>query len=640
MNKNFDDEIVQHYRTKVSEPDLRLKYEEFVADIEAAAQHIVRHQWLFHKILEHIADTHGELIFSCEKVYFVRDGTPLTNFGAIPLRIIKKHYLDRTDDYVELFIISQGVSPLIVQVSAKDLGSAQWIENLGIHFIYEKQVTWSLKILIQTMAKLAPVKEEFLYSGWAANGGNFHVMFGKKLCSEEWDEIQAKKFCIHTLQMLGVASHSLTIVLLAIAILSLVHSKMVSRGIYFKGVCCIVAQTQSFKTTLASLFFDLLAGRTADVNFEASMAAIIRTIGNCRDSTIILDDYKPGATKAESKDMLRKFSTVIRLCSDDSGGIKRAGVQNETVTNIAQCLVIVTAEHIHFDVQSTLARTLILETNRKSVNKDQLTYFQKNHAMYRECIEYFIKYIIRQGIDAFCEKLEQRFLQERYTLQTELFDSDVPVDNRTSDMCTWLHIAFSEFLQYALSVKAITQEEFENYMEESKKIFLSLMEQQAERVAELDDVKMFFQGLQVLIDTREVQISELKSRNFGYVAVDSESTIGFRKKGYVYLKNNVAFQKVLSYFQKYGKEFAISETELRKKLESRDYIDLKTENSKKTSIHRLYVVRRHYRCIRFNESKFYNLLRGGKTNGTEDEREISDNWGLHQNAENFLGRGD
>lgn len=636
MNNLDDDVIVPRYKIERHDLDLHSKYVKCVADIRGDVQHVARYQELFRKILEPIAETHGELLISRRKVYFVHNGLPLTNFGAIPLRVIKRRYEERTDDYVDLLIICQGVSPLIDQVSAKDLNSARWIENLGIKFIYERQAIHMLKILIQTMAQLAPVEEEFLYSGWESNGDNSYVMRGQQLCGKEWDVTQAKKSCLHTLQMLDVAPHFLTIALLATLILSLVHSKMISRRNFFKGVLCIVAQTQSFKTTLATLFFDLSDGRMADINFEASMAAIIRTIGNVRDSTVVLDDYKPGTTKTECRDMLQKISTVIRLCSDDSGGIKRAGAQNKIISNIARCLVVITAEYIHFDVQSTLARLLVLEMNRKNVDKDKLSYFQKNHAMYRECIEYFIQYIIQQGVDTFCEKLEQRFLQERYLLQTELFDRDISVDNRTSDMCTWLHIAFSEFLQYALLVEAITQEEFEKYQQESKAVFLSIMEQQAERVAELDDVKRFFYGLRVLYDTKEVRIEKLESRTTGFASKDSKSAVGFRKKEYVYLKNEVTFQQVVSYFQRNGKEFVISESELRKKLADRNYINRKTE---KTYIHRLYVNQERYQCIQFDESKFYELLRGGKNNDAA-EREIPDNWGMYQNAENFLGRGD
>lgn len=500
--------------------------------------------------------------------------------------------------------------------------------------IYEKKEIWDIKILIQRMAKYAPIREEFLYSGWAADGSSFYFMNSRKLCADDWICEQANITCDHTLQMLDVAPHSLTFVLLSAAVLSLFQSKMVSRGVYFKGACCITAPTQSFKTTLASLFFDFVQGREADINFEATMTVIVRTIGNTRDATVILDDYKPGATKAESNDMLQKISKVIRLCSDDSGGIKKAGIQNQTVTNIARCLAVVTAEHSHFTVQSTLARLLVLEMNRKSVDKDKLTYFQKNHALYRGFIEDFIKYICKKGVDNFCERLEQRFLQNRNVLQDELLARDMETDGRSNDMCVWLNIAFAEFVEYALDIQAISPEQHDNYLEEARNIFTSILEQQAERVSELDEVRRFSKGLRILIETREVHIGQLQSRNTNYSTADSKSAIGFRKKDFVYIKNDVAFQKVVSYFQRNGQEFAIHETELRKKLMDRGYIN--SENGKKC-IYRLSVNHESYQCIRFNAAKFDEFLRGG-TNYEAAEREVSSDRILQENANAYLGR--
>lgn len=103
------------------------------------------------------------------------------------------------------------------------------------------------------------------------------------------------------------------------------------------------------------------------------------------------------------------------------------------------------------------------------------------------------------------------------------------------------------------------------------------MEKQAERVAELDDVRRYFEGLRVLIETGEEYLGELQSRNTNYATKNSKSAIGFKEKGFVYLKNDVAFQKVVYYFQRNGKEFSISESELRKKLGDRGYINRKTQ---------------------------------------------------------------
>lgn len=640
MDRHTGDGVLPVIRRKPNknspEDDLRFRYDKMVLELSCNPRAIIQFQGLFSDILKPLAETKGELhvLANGNRVFFARQGLPFTDFCVIPMKVIQEHFIDKVRYYIELLILSNSSPPKSIILESKRLGSCQWIEDLGVGYLYEKWGLELLKTLIKMLSKYAPVEDVYEYSGWMPDGSDCYIMEGHKLSGERWNINKAKVSCEHTFKMLEVAPYSLTVPLLAVELLSLVHSRMVENGMYFKGVCCIVAPTQSFKTTLASLFFDYKSGREANINFEATTAAIVRTIGNVRDSTIIVDDYKPGATKAESNEMTLKLSKLIRMCSDDSGGIKKAGTQNSTVANIAHCLTVVTAEQIQLKVQSTLARLLILEANRKSVNKDKLTYFQVNHHIYRTFIESYIMYISRQGVETYCENLVKKFIQERDTLRKKLTAKDVTVDNRTNDMCVWLYISFGEFLKYALQVKAINKVQLDDFAEESQTIFLSIMEQQAERVFEMDDTRRFFKGLQVLLETKEAHIGTLQARNTSYSTVDSKSAIGFTKQGFVYLKNGVAFQQVVSYYRRFGKELAVSESTLRKTLADNSYIVPKSE---KSYIFRLYVNHETYQCIQFEEKKFNQLLNGGGENGTENEREIPGNWGLRQNADKFLG---
>ena len=617
-------------------PDLRSGYDEMVSAIRNVPDRIKDYYYVIDKILRPYAETKGNLAVSSTKIYFELNGRAFTNFCVILLSVIHVHFLDRIQYDLELLIYGQNLPPKVIRLDLSKLGSSRWLNDLGPKYICETWGIGKLKVLIQAMAQYAPVKDEYVYSGWALDKENIYIMAGQQLCSVDWNMEESKISCTHATKMLDVAPHSLTIPLLAIALLSLVHSKMEDGGIFFKGVCCIEAPTQSFKTTLASLFFDLTSGREADVNFEATTAAIVRTIGNCRDSTVIVDDFKPGATKTENNELLRKLSTVIRMCSDDSGGIQKAGTQNSTFSNTAHGLVVVTAEHIQLQVQSTLARLLILQMNRKDVDMGKLTHVQEHHQLYRKFIQDFVRYIAAQGADRFCKRLAQGFLQERNTLRKELAE-DMPVDNRTSDMCTWLWVTFGEFLNYVQHVGSITQEQFEDYTKESRNVFLSIMEQQAERVADLAPIRQFFRGLQVLIDSKESRLGELQARNNRYAVADSREAIGFTKRGYVYLKNGVALQAVSSYYRRFGREFMVSESVLRKALADNGYII--TSKNQKSYIHRLSVNHESYQCIKFEVPKFYQLLRGGNQNGAERDGEIQSDWAFQQDANSILGPG-
>lgn len=615
--------------------DLRHKYAEMVEDVRASPPNIVKHQQLMEVVLVPFSESKGELVITEKKICFSFNGEDFTNFGVVLLGVIVVHKIDSTEYYVELLVLGQDIPPKITRLRSSALCSNRWIENLGPQYIFERREIERLQNLIKAMSKYAPLSDEYEYSGWEVEKGKTYIMEGHQLNGETWDKDRAKRTCDHALKMLDVASYSLTIPLFSIELLSLVHSKLVAGGTYFKGVCCIVAPTQSFKTTLAALFLNLNNGLEADINFEATTAAIVRVIGSVRDSTVILDDYKPGATKAECNDMLQKLGKVVRMCSDDSGGVKRAGAQNLTISNIANCLLVITAEQIQLNVQSTLARLLIFEGNRQSVSEETLTHFQVNHSKYKAFVEDYISHIIIQDVDEYCKELVERFFRERDTLRNQLPDKRVFVDNRTNDMCVWLYVSFGEFLDYALGVNTINQEQFEKYSQEALQIFLSLMEQQAERVSELDDTKRFFKALQVLIETKEAKIEKLQPRTNSFLANASQDAIGFSKKGFIYLKNGTAFQRVVAYYRRFGKEFSVSEAALRKSLWDNGCI---LQKSEKTCIHRLFVNHETYQCIQFDEKEFYKLLNGGRKNGSEADEEVPGNWGRHKNADNFLGR--
>lgn len=575
----------------------------------------------------------GELVVSTnsDRAYFELEGKAFTNFCAILLAVIQVHFPDRTRHDVELAVWGKDLPFRVIRLEASALRSSRWINDLGPQYICERG-SKNIQILLQAMSLYAPVRDEYLYNGWDIEGQNIYIWNGTHLTGDVWDAPTSLAPCRHVLDMLDVAPHSLTIPLLSIALLSLVQSRMMAQGEYFKGVCCIVAPTQSFKSTLASLFFNFENGREADINFEATMAAIVRTVGSARDSTTIVDDFKPGATKAETSELVRKLSTIIRMCSDSSGGVQKAGPQNSTFSNMAHGLVLVTAEQIQLQVQSTLARLLILEINRKDVDVAKLTGYQGQHPLYREFIQNFISYIATFSVNSFCEHLAQQFLQERNVLRSEISE-DVPADNRTSDMVTWLWIAFRKFLDYALLVGAVSQEGYDSFSREARKVFVSIMEKQAERVADLAPLRQFFRGLQVLLETKEARIGELQARNSGYSVAASKEAIGFSKKGFVYLKNGAALQVVASYYRRLGREFAVNESTLRKALADGGYILPK----EKGYIHRLSVNRESYQCIKFEQAQFIALCKGGKQSGTGSDEEFQGDWALQQDAGTYLG---
>lgn len=628
----------QNVRDKTSYTELKQLYQKVASEIQSNINTLSKHVGFLNNLLGHYARGKGELcvLEHNNNVSFITiEEKQFTNFGAIPLKaIIIHHAREQSQINIELLILGQDIAPKIIHLEAQKLNSGRWIDEMGLEYTCLKGGEKLLKVLIRALARFAPTEDIYEYSGWMQDDKNAYILDGQKLTGRGRDKFSAKSHCKHALEMLNVAPYAITIPLLATELLSLVHSRMVENGVYFKGVICLLAPTQSFKTTITTLFFDHVHGRKADLNFESTSAAFDRVVGNTCDKTVIVDDLKPGATKTENRNMLLKLSKLIRMCSDDSGGIQKADTKSGTVENIARCLVVATAEQIQIEVQSTLARLLILEMDRNQVaGIDKLTYFQDNHDEYQAFIRDYIMDISCRGLDTYCSKLAERFLQERNVLRKDSLKQDILVDNRTNDMCVWLYLSFSEFLNYAKRVDAIDEKQQKDYLGEALSVFHKLMMRQTERVSELDDIKLFFNGLQYLLDTKEAKITQLKARNSDYIADNDNPTIGFTKTGFVYLKNNIALQKVASYYHRFGKEFTVNETVLRKKLADNGCI---LPESKGTYIHRLNVCGSRYQCIKFEANTFSKLLSGGKT--YDSEKESPSDRGLRRNAEGIFGR--
>lgn len=569
--------------------------------------------------------------------HFVFQGKAITDFGVILLYTVIVHGLETQEFFFEVLVLSASAPPKIVRVEASKIGSRHWVdEQLGPLYIYDSGSLGNLRTIIQTMAKYTPTKHEYTFEGWMPDGESTYIWKGEKLLGTSWDAVAAKEPCVHTLHMLDVAPHSLTIPLFAVALLSLVQSQMVERGTFFKGLCCIAAPTQSFKTTIAALFLDFQTGMEADTNFEATSAALVRTVGNARDRTVVADDFKPGATKAEKNDLIQKLSRIIRMCSDGSGGVQKAGSQNTVSANEARCLVVVTAEQITLQVQSTMARLLILELKKEEVDVKKLTFFQGSHEKYREFIQGYIRHIAALGIDSFCQGLADQFQAERYSLRQERTDNERPIDNRSCDMVTWLWVSFEKFMDYAIEVGALETPQATQYAQGAKNVSLSILEKQAERVADLNPIEQFFRALQILLETKDARLGMLQSRNSGYSGKDSRAAIGFIKREHVLLKNGDAFQAVVGYYRRMGIDFAISETALRKTLADGGMI---VRQDVKSFIHRLYVNGEKYQCIKFEASTFRKLVYGGQENEGIPDQELQINRVLRANSAKLLGAG-
>ena len=568
-------------------------------------------------LLEEIFGVYGSRIeFRDGRFCFTHNDEIVADFAVLVLGVEKVSNLYApVMHFVEMLIISPDTAPKIIKVDSLKLGSNRWIEQQGVHYTFVKKAVEARCNAIKIMCKYAPETTVYHFSGWVADKNDTYILNGRELCSKVTKPILEKEHCTFALEMLEIADWSLTVPLLSAMLLSLVHSKMMEMGEFFRSTLILAGQSQSFKTTTAALFFDISGGSKSDINFDCTEAAILRNMANKRDCVTLIDDLKPPSTRQMKNRLVTMLEKIIRFNSDNSNGYQKAGAKNTTTTVKPGGITVVTAEDVPVDVYSSMARILVLEMNRNTIDKAKLTNIQGNHKKYRSFIENYILYVSELGVDLYCDNLYDRFLKERSKFRTLLNEKGITLENRTNDACVFLSIAVDEFLAYARLCGALDDKQIIDYKKRGSEVYLNMVEEQSVRINEQSEINLFFYGLAQLLNTKEARLRKVTVTGDN-VAEETKTAIGFIKDGYVYLKNGVAFKQVVDHYKKYGKDFAISEAALRKQIYDNGYL---VSKSSKLLVTSLTVNKEKYQCIKFKESIFNNLTRGDKDERDENE---------------------
>lgn len=556
------------------------------------------------------------------KVIFAMGSFRIANFGAVVLESVINHTIDETFTEINLLVYFENEQPKMLAINSLDLNNSMWISKANAKFWYDDnpklKAVPKIKRAIQSMLRYAPEKHKYLYNGWLLNIPNSYSYNGTLIDASNLSENTAENCRFVIDKMLETAPHNITFPLISAAILCLVQSKNKTLGEWLRTTFILYGQTQSLKTTLATLFFDFDNGREAHINYESTLAAIKRTMAERRDLPMIADDLKPPFSSTAKLQLIQKTETILRLNGDGSGGYQKAGKKDGTTSFEPQGLTIITAEDIPISVSSSIARSFIIEMNRKTVNKQILTTCQKEHKFYRDFIFGYINYIASIGVDEYCNDLQQRFWENRRALFESAFsDKDTRPDPRTNDTSVLLYLGFENFLNYALELKVIDGIKKNNYLEEMLRILIEHGEQQTARVNDLAEIPKFFNALRYLLDSGEVNILDVTVKDEGNTASESKKAIGFEKNGEIYLKSEAAYQKVKAYCKRNGDDYSISEKTLRKQLNDMELLELREVNrstGKYLLTVRLKVNKERYSCLVFKKEIFETMTWGGKKN--------------------------
>ena len=182
------------------------------------------------------------------------------------------------------------------------------------------------------------------------------------------------------------------------------------------------------KTALALCFSQVENKETPQITFQATESGIQSVFRDYQDACLLIDDLAPSTNPAKKRAMEDKLEMIIRLFGDAG---KRV-INTYFATPKAQGLdytvkggALITGEYFYSaGVESSIARTIVLQLEKDSVNLDQLTYFQQHPEILETLLYRFLNYIaknwdassdlISQTVDEYRMRCQGQFSNDRY----------------------------------------------------------------------------------------------------------------------------------------------------------------------------------------------------------------------------------
>lgn len=224
----------------------------------------------------------------------------------------------------------------------------------------------------------------------------FLIRAGRGLCIRNaksvdnlWGEYQNMRHVLRdTSQMDG---------LLLFVLNSFSFSLFQEAGKTIKHCMFLAGERGSRKTALALCFSQLENKESPEFNFLASESGIQSHFQDYHDSCLLIDDLAPSINATKRKTSEQKLEMIIRLFGDAGKRVINTYFSSVSAENLDYSVkggAIITGEYFYSaGVESSIARTIVLEIEKNSVDLERLTYFQQHPEILETLIYRFLVFI-------------------------------------------------------------------------------------------------------------------------------------------------------------------------------------------------------------------------------------------------------
>lgn len=276
-------------------------------------------------------------------------------------------------------------------------------------------------------------------------------------------------------------------------------------GFDVRFIMAVLGQTNSRKTSMVVAMMKLFNRNklSADAQFVSTGCGIEKTLGLYGDAVVIIDDFKPAATKAKQSQYDDKLEYLVRFYGD---GVEKRRMTEFSAGNknlyfpIRGCCVI-TGEIIS-GITSSLSRMFITEIEKDYVDNDKLTVYQTEKWILPTHTYDFL-YWLTENFDIVVNYIKGNFDKKRKQYRFEF--------GRYSEMYATLTITAEIIGQYAMSRGFFTMEESNTFAYDVHDMVLNELQNMERRTNQRDVSLTVLLALREFYGTKEYTPTKLDS---------------------------------------------------------------------------------------------------------------------------------
>ncbi|MFC5703065.1 bifunctional DNA primase/polymerase [Cohnella faecalis] len=406
---------------------------------------------------------------------------------------------------------------------------------------------------------------KYLHAGGCSDDNNVQVEVDSRLSryilpSEEPDPIAAVERCF---DLLEVANERVTHPLIATMFLAPLCEILRKIEIEPAFVVWLYGQTGAMKSTISALFLCLFGRFTAKsppASYRDTANSLERRAFACKDSVLWIDDFHPTQNPLEARKMEQTAQSHIRAYGDR---VARGRMRADATLRqdfAPKGLALDTGEQLPYG-HSSNARLLGLELLPKDVNKEKLTKAQLHAPHLAEAMLGYTRWLGRQMTNNdLSRQLKETFAAKRSEAESS------SSHGRIAETIAWLFLGLQSFLNYAVYIGAVTEDERKYRLVNGWRILLSLADSQSESVRESMPTTQFMDTVSELLQNRTIYVRSLNS------PYESEKDfpgkhVGWHDKDYYYFLPTVLYNEVSSFLANQHEHIPLKMAALWKQLE-------------------------------------------------------------------------